>query len=106
MKDGNLIERLAFLCQDEDVKQSLQRYIDLIIFVDKNYEHISQLETLGKLFDGGLSDYYKEYHSAQNEVAEIMGTICNITKINHYREKDDLLYPSVYDVQIELFGKV
>jgi len=105
MKDNNLIERLKSLCEDENVKRALQRYIDLIVLVDRNYEHIEQLETLGKVFNGGLSDYYKEYHPAQNEVAEIMGIICDITRTNHYKKEDEQLYPSVYDVQMELFGK-
>lgn len=106
MEDNELIKRLKILSEDESVKRNLQRYVDLIVLVDKNYQHIEQLETLGKIFDGGLSDYYKEYHPAQNEVAEIMGVVCNITKINHYRKKDEQLYPSVYDVQMKLFGKV
>lgn len=100
-----LIERLKTLCSDEHVKHNLQRYLDLAILVDKNYEHIEQLETLTKLFDGGLSDYFKEYHSAQNEVAEIIGTVCENTRANHYKDKDNQIYPSIYDVQLELFGK-
>lgn len=101
-----LIERIKTLCSDEHVKHNLQRFLDLAILVDKNYEHIEQLETLTKLFKGGLSNYYKEYHSAQNEVAEIMGTVCENTRQNHYKNKEEeLIYPSIYDVQIELFGK-
>lgn len=106
MENNNLIERLKYLCEDEHVKRNLQRFVDLIILVDNNYEHIEQLETLGKVFNGGLSDYYKEYHSAQNEVAEIMGIICNNTRANHYKKEDEQIYPSVYNVQIELFEKV
>lgn len=34
-----------------------------------------------------------------------MGVICNNTRSNHYREEDTQIYPSIYDVQIELFGK-
>lgn len=100
-----LVERLKTLCSDEHVKLNLQRFLNLAILVDKNYEHIEQLETLASLFNGGLSDYYKEYHSAQNEVAEIMGTICQNTRANHYRDKDNQIYPSIYDVQLELFGE-
>jgi hypothetical protein len=100
-----MIERIKKLCQDEHIKHNLQRFLDLAILVDKNYEHIEQLETLIRLYDGGLSDYYKEYHPAQNELAEIIGVICDNTRGNHYKKEDEHIYPSIYDVQLELFGK-
>jgi iron-sulfur cluster repair protein YtfE (RIC family) len=105
METNNIIERIKTLCQDDHIKHNLQRFLDLAILVDKNYEHIEQLETLIRLFEGGLSDYYKEYHSAQNELAEIIGMVCNNTRGNHYKKEDEIVYPSIYDVQIELFGK-
>jgi hypothetical protein len=105
-KMNTLIERIKILCSDEQVKRNLKRFLDLAILVDKNYEHIEQLETLTKLFEGGLSDYYKEYHPAQNEIAEIIGIACKNTKWNHYKNKgEQLIYPSIYDIQLELFGK-
>jgi hypothetical protein len=101
-----MIERIIKLCEDENIKHNLQRFLDLVILVDKNYQHIEQLETLTRLFNGGLSDYHKEYHPALNELAEIIGEVCENTRCNHYKiQGKELIYPSIYDVQHMLFGK-
>jgi len=105
MKNSNIIERIKELCQDDYIKHNLQRFLDLAILVDKNYEHIEQLETLTRLFEGGLSAYYKEYHSNENELAEIISVVCDNTRANYYKKEEDLLFPSIYDVQLSLFGK-
>jgi hypothetical protein len=83
----------------------LQKFLDLAILVDKNYEHIQQLETLRILFDGGMSAYYKEYYPNDNRLTELMGIVVDNTRANHYKKDGEKLYPSVYDVQMEIIGE-
>ena len=83
----------------------LRRFLDLAILVDKNYEHIQQLDTLRILFDGGLGSYYKEYHPKDNRLSELMSIVVDNTRANHYKKDGEKLYPSVYDVQMEIVGE-
>lgn len=105
MENKDIISRIKTLTAEDFTKRFLQRFLDLAILVDKNYEHIEQLETLKTIFEGGLSDYYKEYHAEKHELCIIIGQVCRNTFYNHYKKEADKLFPSIYDVQMEIFGK-
>jgi hypothetical protein len=99
-----LMQEIKDIATDENVRL-LRKFLDLAILVDKNHEHIQQLETLRILFTGGLSEYYKEYHPKDDKLAELMGIVVDNTRANHYKKEDEKLYPSIYDVQMELLGE-
>lgn len=98
-------ERVKEICKESHPKRVLQRYLNLVILVDKNYEHIEQLETLRNLFGGELDSYTKQSKPELCELYSFMEDVCRNTFNNHYINKNDVKkYPSVYDVQREVFG--
>lgn len=98
----NTIETIKDICKIDNCKNALHKFLDLAILIDKNYHHIQQLETLTDLFKSGLSDYHQEYYPEQHKLAKIMAVVCENTRVNHYNK--DKTYPTIYDVQLEIFG--
>ena len=102
----NVIEIIKTLSQDDEVKNTIKKFLDLAILVDKNYQHIEQFESLIRLFKGGLSGYNKKYFPHHNEIVELMAIVCEKTRQNHYiKNKDEFSHPNIYDVQLAIFGK-
>lgn len=105
MENKEIMAEIRELIVDDFTKTYLQRFLNLAILVDNKYKHIEQLETLKTLFEGGLSDYYKQYHIEKHKLCVLVGQACQNTFMNHYKKKSEKLYPSIYDVQMEIFGE-
>lgn len=96
------INKIKDIIQDPYLKTCFIRNLELILVVDMNYEHIQQLETLQKVFKGGLSSYYKEYHKEQEFLTTQCSIICNNTFWNHCKQNSEEKAPDVYSLYKEL----
>lgn len=88
----SLVEKL-----DDTDKNFLSCMIELIVIVDKNYQHIVHVEVLQKLMAGGLSQYYKEYCKNQEDCTQFCSVLADNTRWNHYKSSGEKLF-DVYDV--------
>ena len=94
---GEMYHMLVEKLSDTD-KNFLSCMIELIVIVDKNYQHIVHVEVLQKLMAGGLSQYYKEYCKDQEECTQFCSVLADNTRWNHYKKADDEKLFDVYDV--------
>lgn len=97
------VDKIKELIQDSYLRKEFKNFLDLILVVEYNYEHIVQLETLIMLLKGGLDDYHKTYYKDLEFLVIQCGYIAKNTYHNHYKENDDKL-PDIHSLYTELLG--
>ncbi|HHX70547.1 MAG TPA: hypothetical protein GX708_21155 [Gallicola sp.] len=96
------IDKIKQLIQDDNLKRYFLGQLELILVVEYNYNHITQLERLIDVMESGLSDYYKKYKEDQEYLTIQASIIAENTLRNHYRDEDKL--PDVHSLYKEFAG--